>query len=129
MKQTGITREEIVDSPSELTDDDMEKYHLQKEYKIDKLTYREALDELVENNTIFSLFFLQVRSIKMTEYTDLLRKHQTDLSKLDKMKEELIKKNLQELEELQKQCELNGGHISSNGFMYDICSRCGMMGT
>lgn len=60
---------------------------------------------------------------------DLLRKHQTESSKLDKMKEELNKNNLKELEELQKQCELNGGHFSSNGFMYDICSKCGMLGT
>lgn len=57
IKQTGLTRDEIVDGSDELSDNDLEKYHLQEEYKIDKLTFREALDELIENNTVFPCFF------------------------------------------------------------------------
>ena len=65
----------------------------------------------------------------MSEYTELLRKQYSELYNLDKVKKELIENNLKELEELQKQCELNGGHVSSNGFMYDTCSKCGMIGS
>lgn len=57
IKQTGLTREEVVDNPSELTDNDMEKCHLQEEGKIDKLTFREALDDLIEDNVTFPCFF------------------------------------------------------------------------
>lgn len=66
----------------------------------------------------------------MSSYTDLLKKHQIESSKLDKMKEEFIKNNLKELEELQKQCELNGGHVADSvGFMYSVCVKCGLVGT
>lgn len=57
IKQTGLTREEIVDSPSELSDADMEKHHLHEEDKTDKFTFRKSLDELIENNTVFPCFF------------------------------------------------------------------------
>lgn len=80
--------------------------------------------------TQFFLAFLQARSINMSEYANLLRKHHTELSNLDKVKKELIENNLKEIEELQKQCELNGGHVADDvGFMYSVCVKCGMLGS
>lgn len=66
----------------------------------------------------------------MSEYIELLRKQYAELYNLDKVKKELIENNLKEIEELQKQCELNGGHVADDvGFMYSVCVKCGMIGS